>query len=517
MSRFFKSAAFPILIVVVLAFFAQKLISPGTTEKSVSYSDFVTQLGQGRVKTVELRTKDSTAKVETVDDKRYEVGFLEGDAASRLETQLADAKAEGKLQEFDIKGAQDERLGQRAHLPAAVPALHRPVDLPHELRAGRRLEGHAVRQVQGQAALRRLPEDHLPGRRGRRRGRRGAPRDQGVPREPEEVPGARGPDPEGRAALRAPRHGQDAARARRRRRGGRPVLLHLGLGLRRDVRRGRCLPRARPLRAGQAELALHHLHGRDRRRRPPPRRRHGRRARRARADAQPAPGRDGRLHLDGQHHHDRGHEPARHPRPRAPAPGPLRPPDRRGPPGPQGPRAHPRRPHARQAAGEGDRHGHPRGPDAGLHGRGPREPRQRGGAALRPHGQEGDRPGRARGGDHARDRRSREEDAGDGGEGAPHHGLPRDGPRARRPLPRALRPGPQDLRRLPRPGPGLHDLHAAGGQVPHHARGAPGLHRDDPRRSRGGGDRLQRDHHGRLERPREGHRAPRSRWSCASA
>ena len=28
MSRFFKSAAFPILIVVVLAFFAQKLISP---------------------------------------------------------------------------------------------------------------------------------------------------------------------------------------------------------------------------------------------------------------------------------------------------------------------------------------------------------------------------------------------------------------------------------------------------------------------------------------------------------
>ncbi len=27
MSRFFKSAAFPILIVVVLAFFAQKLIS----------------------------------------------------------------------------------------------------------------------------------------------------------------------------------------------------------------------------------------------------------------------------------------------------------------------------------------------------------------------------------------------------------------------------------------------------------------------------------------------------------
>ena len=33
MSRFFKSAAFPILIVVVLAFFAQKLISPGNQQE----------------------------------------------------------------------------------------------------------------------------------------------------------------------------------------------------------------------------------------------------------------------------------------------------------------------------------------------------------------------------------------------------------------------------------------------------------------------------------------------------
>ena len=34
MSRFFKSAAFPILIVVVLAFFAQKLISPDSPERN---------------------------------------------------------------------------------------------------------------------------------------------------------------------------------------------------------------------------------------------------------------------------------------------------------------------------------------------------------------------------------------------------------------------------------------------------------------------------------------------------
>ena len=44
MSRFFKSAAFPILIVVVLAFFAQKLISPGARTHVPNYSEFIAQV-----------------------------------------------------------------------------------------------------------------------------------------------------------------------------------------------------------------------------------------------------------------------------------------------------------------------------------------------------------------------------------------------------------------------------------------------------------------------------------------
>ena len=76
---------------------------------------------------------------------------------------------------------------------------------------------------------------------------------------------------------------------------GRSVLHHLGLRLRRDVRRRRRLPGARPVRAGQAEQPVHHLRRRDRRGRPPARRRPGRRSRRARADAEPVAGRDGRL------------------------------------------------------------------------------------------------------------------------------------------------------------------------------------------------------------------------------
>ncbi len=53
--------------------------------------------------------------------------------------------------------------------------------------------------------------------------------------------------------------------------------------------------------------------------------------RRARADAEPAARRDGRLRRQDRRHHDRGHQPSRHPRPGAAASGPLRPPDRRRP------------------------------------------------------------------------------------------------------------------------------------------------------------------------------------------
>ncbi len=64
---------------------------------------------------------------------------------------------------------------------------------------------------------------------------------------------------------------------------------------------------------------------------PPPRRRPGRRPRRARADAEPAPGGDGRLRVQRGRHPHRRHQPARRARPGAAAARPLRPPDRREP------------------------------------------------------------------------------------------------------------------------------------------------------------------------------------------
>jgi cell division protease FtsH len=79
-SRFFKSAAFPILIVVVLAFFAQKLISPGQHEKTPNYSDFLSQVDSGMVKNVTINTKDNSLDVQlrqapAGEHKKYDTAY----------------------------------------------------------------------------------------------------------------------------------------------------------------------------------------------------------------------------------------------------------------------------------------------------------------------------------------------------------------------------------------------------------------------------------------------------------
>ena len=75
MSRFFKSAAFPILIVVVLAFFAQKLIGSSSHTQKQSFGNLLTQLQSGQVKALTLKEKDNTADVTLVDGRKYSVGF----------------------------------------------------------------------------------------------------------------------------------------------------------------------------------------------------------------------------------------------------------------------------------------------------------------------------------------------------------------------------------------------------------------------------------------------------------
>jgi cell division protease FtsH len=106
MSRFFKSAAFPILIVIVLAFFASKLIATHDGASQANFSVFLRELDRGQVSSVVLHTKDLSADVSTKgpDARRYTVGYPE-DYGATLVNKLQSAQNEGQLQEFDVKPA----------------------------------------------------------------------------------------------------------------------------------------------------------------------------------------------------------------------------------------------------------------------------------------------------------------------------------------------------------------------------------------------------------------------------
>jgi cell division protease FtsH len=77
LKRFLRSAAFPILIVVVLAFFAQRLISPPTTEETPTYTEFIAQVEErpATIEEVTIKTEDNTIEVIETDGTEYETGF----------------------------------------------------------------------------------------------------------------------------------------------------------------------------------------------------------------------------------------------------------------------------------------------------------------------------------------------------------------------------------------------------------------------------------------------------------
>jgi cell division protease FtsH len=104
MSRFSKSAMFPILIVVILAFFAQQLISSPNKKKDPGFGRFTQQLNNGDIKSVEMRNRSNELLVTLRNDKgQYEIGFAT-EYGDELTKQLAAAESEKKIASFDIKG-----------------------------------------------------------------------------------------------------------------------------------------------------------------------------------------------------------------------------------------------------------------------------------------------------------------------------------------------------------------------------------------------------------------------------
>ena len=106
MSRFFKSAAFPILIVIVLAFFASKLISRADQAPQSDFSQFLTQVDSGQVENVVIHTKDDSVEVtlKGTDHKKYTTGTTESYTPTLI-NKLRVAEANEKIAGFDIKPA----------------------------------------------------------------------------------------------------------------------------------------------------------------------------------------------------------------------------------------------------------------------------------------------------------------------------------------------------------------------------------------------------------------------------
>jgi cell division protease FtsH len=103
MSKFSKSAAFPILIVVILAFFASQLISGPNQKKDPGFGAFMTQLQNKEIKSVEMRNRTNELQVTRNDKSQYRVGFATNYGGT-LTTQLLKAENDGLIQQFDVKG-----------------------------------------------------------------------------------------------------------------------------------------------------------------------------------------------------------------------------------------------------------------------------------------------------------------------------------------------------------------------------------------------------------------------------
>ncbi len=170
-------------------------------------------------------------------------------------------------------------------LDLSAAAVRRRLVFPHEEdgRPAGRL--HDPGQEQGEDLHGKRAQRHLRGRGGGGRGEAGAGRGDRIPENAGKIHQHRGQDPQGDSPRGSAGNRQDPPGQGRRRRKRRPLLQPLRIGIRRDVRRPRGGPRPGPLRPGQGEGPLHHLHRRARRPGKGPRfQRHGR-TRRTRTDA----------------------------------------------------------------------------------------------------------------------------------------------------------------------------------------------------------------------------------------
>jgi cell division protease FtsH len=102
--RFFKSAAFPILLVVILAFVAQKVISQPSGTEAPSYNELVKPktglIATEKIEEVTVNTKDNTLDVKRNNGESFSTGY-----PSNTEQSLLNLIDQTKNVELTVKGA----------------------------------------------------------------------------------------------------------------------------------------------------------------------------------------------------------------------------------------------------------------------------------------------------------------------------------------------------------------------------------------------------------------------------
>jgi cell division protease FtsH len=108
--RFFKSAAFPILLVVILAFIAQRVITSGDSTPTPSYTELVRPstglIAKGEIEEVQINVKDSSLDVKETEEaggKSFSTGYPPNTEPSLLKV-LEEGEAKGSLTTTKVHG-----------------------------------------------------------------------------------------------------------------------------------------------------------------------------------------------------------------------------------------------------------------------------------------------------------------------------------------------------------------------------------------------------------------------------
>ena len=105
MNRFFRSALFPLFVIVLLVYLAsQTLIPHGKNTQKVTYSEFRDDIPAGKIASAEFNPSKRQISGKLTDGKKYSVHYPADQSVPQI-TKILDAKNIG----YDSKGTGGDR------------------------------------------------------------------------------------------------------------------------------------------------------------------------------------------------------------------------------------------------------------------------------------------------------------------------------------------------------------------------------------------------------------------------